>query len=666
MPLKMLPLSIAKSDRKIPLRLALIVPFVLQISAAVGLTGYLSFRNGEQAVNEVAEQLRVEISDRIHETLTHYLETPGTINRVNASAIWLGQLNLEDTGSLTRQFWNQRLLVDKEKISAIYFGSTTGEFFGLGFQDNKRWEIGRAGKSTGGKFFSFDIDSEGNPTRLLQAGNPYDPRWRPWYKKAVQTGKETWSEIYIDFKEPRLKVTLAQPIYRKTGELRGVVGVDFVLAHIQDFLKQLKVGKTGLTFIMERSGEMVASSTDEEPFLRDKNGQVKERLSARKSSISLVNSAVEYLEKSANLTEINQTKQFAFPIAGEEQFLQITPLKDNRGIDWLIVVIIPKTDFMEKINANSRITFLLSLTALAISIALGIFTSRWIATPIFRLGMASQKIATGELGQTVKGGSITELDILARSFNQMADQLQQSFLALEKANEELEQRVIERTAALQLEQEKSERLLLNLFPKPIAEKLKNDTSAIAEQFNEVTILFADIVNFTPLASQIYPIELVNLLNEIFSKFDQLAEVHGLEKIKTIGDAYMVVGGLPIPKHDHAEAVAAMALDMQKAIANFCTSTGESFQIRIGINSGPVVAGVIGLKKFIYDLWGNTVNIASRMESQGLPDCIQVSFDTYTRLKDKFIFEERGIISVKGKGDMKTYWLKAYKADRTFQ
>lgn len=666
MPLKTLPPSIVKGYHKIPLRLALIVPFVWQISAAVGLTGYLSFRNGEQAVNEVAQQLRVEIGDRIHQTLTHYLETPGTINRVNSNAIWLGQLNLQETGSLTRQFWKQRLLIDKEKVSAIYFGSATGEFFGLGFQDNKRWEIGRAGKSTGGKFFSFDIDLEGNPTRLLQIGNTYDPRMRPWYKKALQAGKETWSEIYIDFKEPRLKVTLAQPIYGKTNELWGVVGVDFVLAHIQDFLKQLKIGKTGLTFIIERSGKMVASSTDEEPFLRDSKGQVKERLWARNSRIPLIKSAAEYLENSVNLQQINNAKEFTFPIAGDRQFLQVIPLKDSKGIDWLIVVIIPKTDFMEKINANNRITFLLSLTALAISIVLGIFTSRWIATPISRLGTASQKIATGELAQKIEGGSIAELDILAQSFNQMARQLQESFLALEKSNEELEQRVIERTAELQLEQEKSERLLLNILPEPIAEKLKNDTSAIAEQFNEVTILFADIVNFTPLSAQIYPIELVNLLNDIFSKFDQLAERHGLEKIKTIGDAYMVVGGLPIPQKDHAEAVAAMALDMQKAIGHFCASTGEPFQIRIGINSGPVVAGVIGLKKFIYDLWGNTVNVASRMESQGLPGCIQVSFDTYEQLKDKFIFEERGIISIKGKGDMKTYWLKGYKADRTFQ
>jgi class 3 adenylate cyclase len=147
-----------------------------------------------------------------------------------------------------------------------------------------------------------------------------------------------------------------------------------------------------------------------------------------------------------------------------------------------------------------------------------------------------------------------------------------------------------------------------------------------------------------------------MLNVIFSEFDQLAEQHGLEKIKTIGDAYMVVAGLPTPRADHAQAIAEMALDMQEAIAQYNVETGQAFKIRIGINSGPVVAGVIGIKKFSYDLWGDTVNIASRMESQGLPGFIQVTRVTYERLRDQFLFEERQPIQVKGKGEMTTYLL----------
>lgn len=209
---------------------------------------------------------------------------------------------------------------------------------------------------------------------------------------------------------------------------------------------------------------------------------------------------------------------------------------------------------------------------------------------------------------------------------------------------------------LQAEQEKSERLLLNILPKPIAEQLKQGQKIIADSFGEVTVLFADIVDFTRLSAHISPTELVNLLNQIFSEFDRLAQEHGLEKIKTIGDAYMVVGGLPTPRPDHAVAIAEMALDMQQAIARFNALRSEPFSIRIGINTGPVVAGVIGTHKFTYDLWGDTVNIASRMESQGIVGGIQVTAVTYELLRDRFQFEPRGAIDVKGKGPMTTYLL----------
>jgi class 3 adenylate cyclase len=210
------------------------------------------------------------------------------------------------------------------------------------------------------------------------------------------------------------------------------------------------------------------------------------------------------------------------------------------------------------------------------------------------------------------------------------------------------------------EKEKSEQLLLNILPVPIAERLKQGEEIIADSFDEVTVLFADIVGFTKLSEQLEPAELVGNLNDIFSVFDELAKEHGLEKIKTIGDNYMIVGGLPTPRPDHAEAVAKMAIDMQKGIARFNAVRGESLHIRIGMNTGPVVAGIIGTTKFSYDLWGDTVNTASRMESHGVEDGIQVTAATYERLKDKYVFEDRGIIQVKGKGEMKTYLLTGRK------
>lgn len=211
--------------------------------------------------------------------------------------------------------------------------------------------------------------------------------------------------------------------------------------------------------------------------------------------------------------------------------------------------------------------------------------------------------------------------------------------------------------ALRVEQERSERLLLNVLPAAIAEELKQDTKSIAYRFEEATILFADIVNFTALSSSLSPTQLVDLLNEIFSTFDHLAERHQLEKIKTIGDAYMVVGGIPHSLPNHTEAIAEMALNMREAISHFKRDDDVPFSIRIGIDTGPVVAGVIGLKKFSYDLWGDAVNVASRMESQGIGDQIQVTETVYQRLQHRYVFESRGFINVKGKGEMNTYWLK---------
>ncbi|MFZ4728988.1 MAG: adenylate/guanylate cyclase domain-containing protein [Pseudanabaena sp.] len=222
--------------------------------------------------------------------------------------------------------------------------------------------------------------------------------------------------------------------------------------------------------------------------------------------------------------------------------------------------------------------------------------------------------------------------------------------------------------SLRVEQKKSERLLLNVLPQEIAERLKNVQSKtklhlktsgtiIADSFEEVTVLFADIVNFTEYAASISASELVNVLNEIFSEFDHLVEQYDLEKIKTIGDSYMVVGGLPIPSKDHAEAIAEMALQMQTVIQKFKRTDGTNFSLRIGIHTGQAIAGVIGTKKFIYDLWGDTVNVASRMESYGVAGCTQVTEATYQLLKDKYQLDQRSAINIKGKGEMITYLLK---------
>ncbi|MFC1582546.1 adenylate/guanylate cyclase domain-containing protein [Planctomycetota bacterium] len=214
-----------------------------------------------------------------------------------------------------------------------------------------------------------------------------------------------------------------------------------------------------------------------------------------------------------------------------------------------------------------------------------------------------------------------------------------------------------REKSLAREKERSEALLLNILPSSIADQLKGGRKPIADMFDNVSVLFVDIVGFTPLSKNLAANEVVDILNEIFHLFDDLAVEYGLEKIKTIGDAYMVAAGLPEPRPDHADAIAKMAIGIREAVTGYSKRSGRQLQVRIGINSGPVVAGVIGKTKFAYDLWGDTVNTASRMESHGIPGEIQVAPPTFELLKDNFEFDARGEIEVKGHGPMETFMLK---------
>ncbi len=269
--------------------------------------------------------------------------------------------------------------------------------------------------------------------------------------------------------------------------------------------------------------------------------------------------------------------------------------------------------------------------------------------------------ALDQLDTVVKSIELGAEDYLPKPFNPVVLRARIGACLEKKRLRDRERAYIRK---LRSEQERSEQLLLNILPRPIAERLKEGQRTIADVFPDVTVLFADLVGFTRMSEQLPPAELVAMLNKIFSMFDQLAEKHGLEKIKTIGDEYMAASGLPMPRPDHAEAMAEMALDMLAVIERFNAKRNRGIRIRIGMNCGPVTAGIIGTKKFAYDLWGDTVNIASRMESHGIANAIQVTEATYKRLRHKYAFQRRGIIHVKGKGALCTYFLVGRRPQKT--
>jgi len=307
-------------------------------------------------------------------------------------------------------------------------------------------------------------------------------------------------------------------------------------------------------------------------------------------------------------------------------------------------VAIPRDIHQQGKEGLNILLLALTLVGLVVIVCLVVLLERLVLRPLAQLTREVAQIgSTNDLAARVASQGHDELGFLARSVNAMLEQLQES------------------KNKLAAEHERAENLLLNILPSSIANQLKTTHGQIADSHEEVTVLFADLVGFTSISTELSPTDLVSMLNQVFSRFDDLCEELELEKIKTIGDAYMVAAGLPTGRHDHAETIAEMALRMVDTIDDYSASSALPLQVRVGINTGQVVAGVIGKKKFIYDLWGDTVNIASRMESSGKAGMIQLSVTTYHKIKHAFDVQPRGMIAIKGRGKMPTYVLKGRRS-----
>jgi len=431
---------ISKPKHKLSLRSLLIVPFVLQIFAAVGLTGYISLRNGQQAINDLATRLRSEVSLRIDQHLGTQLDTARNLAQTNADAIELGLLDPKDPAELGQFFWKQLKLHD---IGYISFAYTTGDFAGAGrFFEDGRVTVDEVSRQRNGNldWYIYNTNSQGQRTTLAINNGPYIPKEEGWYREPARAGRPLWTVYQWQSPPYTLSIGANSPVYDQNKKLIGVVGVDQRLSQISNFLRELKVSHSGKTFILERTGLIIASSAKENPY-KLVNGKAT-RLNASNSQDALIRATTQHLTKQFNnLNQIQQSQTFEYVLDGQRQFVRVSPWKDEWGLDWLVVVVVPESDFMAQINANTRTTILLCLGALAIATVLGFFTSRWITKPVLKLQKASEAISSGQLDQTVQVQGISELESLADSFNQMAGQLKTSFI-------ELESRVEERTAEL--------------------------------------------------------------------------------------------------------------------------------------------------------------------------------------------------------------------------
>ena len=433
---------------KIPLRLVLVVPLVLQIVALTGVTSYLSWRNGHEAVTNLADRLMDRTTKQIVDRLDNYLQTPHQILELNYLAFESGDLDLTDFKQLERYFWQQINVF--ERITAIAFGNRQGQSVGfaidrggvLGVANSKiSWDVNLSDREDPETVELYLLDEGGDRVRVLKSIPNYDPRKMHWYQTAEKAAEATWTQIVPYFTVPKASLFAVTPV-EQDGQFQGVMFVSFMLDDISRFLNSLEFSPSGQTFIIERSGNLVATSTEEQPFVRIEGLELK-RLPGIDSQDALTQKAMQSLvEQQIDLSEIQETQHFRFKNNRQEQFAQITSYQDPYGLDWLIVAIVPESDFAAEIAANTRDTLWLSLGAMGIAIALGTAIGAWIGRTIQTLSENSAAMAKGDLNQQIPEAlgilEILEIDRMAGSFNKMASQLHQSFELVQTALKESE------------------------------------------------------------------------------------------------------------------------------------------------------------------------------------------------------------------------------------
>jgi signal transduction histidine kinase len=444
---------------KIPLQTALILPFTLQVGLAVGLTCYFSLKSGQRAVDQMATQLTDEVSLRIQQQVAVLMETPHIITQINADAVRLGQIDLQDADRLERHFWQQMQLFPN--LRPIAFANEQGEIHAVDRLEDGTLVIRAMDESTGDRYHTYTVNERGDRDRLIATNDTFDPRERPWYIAAVQTGEPAWTEIYPYFSSSDLAISAVRPLYDDTGKLLGVTNATLSLSQLSSFLDELAVGPSGQTFIIERSGDLVASSTSMQTALPAPSARIEDsqRLAAVDSKNLITQTTTEHLlQRFDSLDAIEHSQQLDFTVNGKRQIVQVTPFGDRYGLSWLVVVVVPESDFAPYIAANTRSTMLLCLSVLVVATVAAALTSQWIAQPIQHLSLASKLLAEQtmssrppwqKVSQPVQAKGIHELIVLAQAHKQIEARLQDSITALARANEQLELRVEQRTTELQ-------------------------------------------------------------------------------------------------------------------------------------------------------------------------------------------------------------------------
>jgi len=456
-----------QKTRQVSLRLLLIVPFVLQIVGAVGLVGYLSYRSGQKAVENIAESLMSEIGDRIDQNLNSYLSAPEQLTKTNASLIRQGILDHQNLPALQKHLAQQLQIFPS--VSGTAIANEEKDFLEVSRGASNQLTVRILDASESENFYRYRADIAGQTNELLQTRTDYNPhndppKGKPWYGAAREAKKGTW-KIVVNLARgkdnPSLGSAYYLPFEDAQGQFQGVLGTGLYLNQFGDFLQGLKIGNTGQAFLIDKQGQMIANSINEVPFIPTTKSELSQnvdansrRLKATASKNQLIRLASQYLVNNFKLSDIQKNQKLNLSVDGQNYFVQVLPVS-KENLNWLTVIIIPESDFMEQINQNVRLTILFSGLTLIIATIIGILTARWITIPISKLSRYSQALALKKWQNSeikndlLETRNITEISTLTNSFNSMANQLQESF-------ETLEHRIEERTTELAIAKDKAE------------------------------------------------------------------------------------------------------------------------------------------------------------------------------------------------------------------
>jgi len=601
----------------ISFRTLLLLLFLPLLLATVGLNGLVSHRAGQRSVHEIADHLGDITTARIIESVETHLALPLQITRRNAAELEAGVLDAQDTNALMRHFGGQ--VLDNDRVAYVFFGDAQGRALGVEreLDDSLRIEF----TSEPGVLQTWSATPQLEMDALLDPGHAYDPRNRPWYTTALEADGPTWSPVYSWEGRPLLCVDAVQAVHDADGAVVGVVDSGYTLGHLSEYLRGLEIGRTGVAYLVEPSGLLIASSAGPVAMI-DESG-VPQRLSPAQQDHPLVRRAAERMGLPTGVMDLRDEDHALGALR-----IEARPLGASLGLPWTLVVALPESDFTAPFDESTRTTLVLSVASLLLAVLAALVFAHRLSRPLVRLTLAAERVREGDLNVELKAHTRDEIGRLTETMGEMVKGLR-------------ERALIQDAFGRYVTREVAEQVLSN-----------PDGLALGGSLQTVTILMSDLRSFTPRAAGMTPPELVALLNRYLGHMSEVILHHDGLIVEFIGDAILVLFGAPNPQPDDAERAGRCALEMQTrldALNRELVAAGISeLQMGIALHTGEVVVGNIGSEHRVkYGVVGDAVNRTSRIEGVAAAGQVVISSHTRTALGEAGVVGPAQVVHVKG-------------------